>query len=49
MKTINSLLMACDTEDQMAAVFNAAIPSIIKELEQANICENDEECTFILQ
>lgn len=42
LKTVNSLLMACDTEDKMAAVFNHSIPSIIKELEQANVCENDE-------
>lgn len=42
-------MMACDTEDKMAAVLNAAFPSIIKELDAASKGDNDEECVFMLQ
>jgi len=32
MKTVKNLLLACDTEDKMAYVFNAALPNLINEL-----------------
>ncbi len=41
--------MACDTEDKMALIFNATLPSMIKELDSSNKGENDESITFILQ
>ena len=32
MQTIKNLLMACDTEDKMAIVFNKALPHMLNEL-----------------